>query len=303
MPPISKPTIADLTVFAAVAEHRSFTRAATVLGLSRSSLSHTVLALERRLGERLLHRSTRSVALTEAGTRLLQRIGPVLTDLDLALDGFAEERGAVRGTLRINANEQGTRLLLPEVVPTFLARYPEMSLDLVVDGHFVDIVQQGFDAGIRLAEAVPQDMVAVPFGGEARFVAVASPDYLDGHPAPQTPDDLKTHHCIRHRMPSGKVYRWEFAQHGQEYTVDVPGPLTLDNNGLMIEAAAAGLGIAFVPASAARAMLDEAKLVAVLEDWCPPFSGHCLYYAGHRQVPIGLRAFIDVLSAHRPRRR
>ncbi len=279
-----------------MAEHRSFTRAADALGQSRSSLSHTILVLEKRLGQRLLHRTTRSVAPTEAGARLLQRIGPVLRDFEQALDGFAEDQGILSGTLRINANEMAARLLLRDAVPTFLSHHPGMMLDLVVDRRLVDIVEQGFDAGVRLAEAVPQDMVAVPFGGVARFIAVASPGYLEGRTPPRTPDDLRSHRCIRHRMPSGKSYRWEFERLGQDWVVDVPGALTLDHNGLMVEAAAAGLGIAYVPELIARAMLDAGRLEIVLSDWSPPIPGLCLYYARHRHVPAGLRAFISILT-------
>jgi DNA-binding transcriptional LysR family regulator len=279
-----------------VAEHRSFTRAAVALGLSRSALSHTVLALERRLGQRLLHRTTRSVAPTEAGASLLRRVAPVLADLDRALDDFAEDLGSLSGTLRINASETAIRLLLDDAVPAFLARHPRMALDLVADGRLVDIVEHGFDAGIRFAEAVPQDMVAVPFGGPARFVAVASPGYLREHTAPRTPDDLHRHRCIRHRMPSGRSYRWEFERHGQEWAIEVPGALTLDHNALMVEAAAAGLGIAYVPEQAARHLLQAGRLAIVLDAWSPPVAGLCLYYAGHRHVPSGLRAFIDVLT-------
>lgn len=279
-----------------MAKHRSFTRAADALGLSRSALSHAVLSLERQLGQRLLHRTTRSVAPTEAGASLLRRIGPVLADLDRALDGFGEDLGSLSGTLRINASETAARLLLQDTVPAFLARHPRMALDLVVDGRLVDIVAHGFDAGIRFAEAVPQDMVAVPFGGPARFVAVASPAYLSDHGTPLTPDDLHRHRCIRHRMPSGRSYRWEFERHGQESAVEVPGALTLNHNGLMVEAAAAGLGIAYVPEQAARTLLRAGRLAVVLDAWSPPVAGLCLYYAGHRHIPAGLRAFIDVLT-------
>ncbi|MGU3538096.1 LysR family transcriptional regulator [Methylobacterium sp. A54F] len=293
---MGKPSLSDLTAFAAVAEHRSFARAAVALGLSRSALSHTVVALERRLGQRLLHRTTRSVAPTEAGASLLRRIRPVLADLDRALDGFGEDLGSLSGTLRINASETAARLLLQTAVPTFLARHPGMALDLVVDGRFVDIVEAGFDAGARFGEAVPQDMIAVPFGGPARFVAVAAPDYLRTHDAPRTPGELHRHRCIRHRMPGGRSYRWEFERHGQDWVVEVPGTLTLNNNGLMVEAAAAGLGIAYVPEQATRALLQAGRLAIVLDEWSPPVAGLCLYYAGHRHVPAGLRAFIDVLT-------
>ncbi|CAE6734412.1 LysR family transcriptional regulator [Paraburkholderia nemoris] len=292
---MTKPTLADLTAFSAVATHRSFRRAAEALGVSRSSLSHAMLALERELGVRLLNRTTRSVSPTEAGEALLARLAPVLRDLDEALDAVADARGNPSGTLRINANESAARLLLKTVVPRFLKRFPGMSLDLVAEGRLVDIVEQGFDAGVRLGESIPRDMVAVRISDDLRFVVVAAPSYLAGRTPLITPDDLRSHDCIRQRLPSGKRYRWEFRKHAQEVAIDVPGVLTLDHNGLMVEAASDGLGLAYVPESTARDWLDDGRLVTVLEDWCPFIPGLCLYYPGHRHVPAGLRAFIDVL--------
>ncbi|MGQ7938146.1 LysR family transcriptional regulator [Paraburkholderia sp. D1E] len=292
---MTKPTLADLTAFSTVAAHRSFRRAADALGVSRSSLSHAMLALERELGVRLLNRTTRSVAPTEAGEALLARLAPVLRDLDDALDAVADARGNPSGTLRINANESAARLLLKTGVPLFLKRFPGMALDLVAEGRLVDIVEQGFDAGVRLGESIPRDMVAVRISDDLRFVVVAAPSYLAGRTPLITPDDLRRHDCIRQRLPSGKRYRWEFRKHGQEVAIDVPGVLTLDHNGLMVEAASDGLGLAYVPESTAHDWLDDGRLVTVLEDWCPFIPGLCLYYPGHRHVPAGLRAFIDVL--------
>ena len=289
-----KPTLGDLTALTAISAHRSFRKAADEIGLSSSTLSHMMRSLERAMGVRLLHRTTRSVSPTQAGERLVARLGPLLRDLDLALEEVNEFRRP-SGTLRINAAETASRVLLHAAIPTFLARYPEMSLDLVSEGRLVDIVAGGFDAGVRLGEAVPQDMIAVRFGGDVRFLTVASPAYLAGRDRPETPDDLKRHACIRLRLPSGKLYRWEFERHGQELSVDVSGALTLDNSELMIEAAARGLGIAYAPDRLSRPHLERGSLVAVLEDWCPPIPGLCLYYPGHRHVPSGLRAFIDVL--------
>jgi DNA-binding transcriptional LysR family regulator len=224
----------------------------------------------------------------------------VLRDLDVALEEVNVFRDRPSGQLRINASEIAARLLLHSVVPTFLARFPEMGLDLVTEGRLIDIVAEGFDAGIRLGESVPQDMVAVRFGGTARFVAVASPGYLADHPAPQTPDDLRDHRCIRIRMRSGKPYRWEFEHHGQELTVDFPGQLTLDHPGLMAECALKGMGIAYVPTSVVQSYLDAGQLMEVLSNWCPAIPGLFLYYAGHRHVPAGLRAFIEVLKELMP---
>lgn len=300
--PVAKPTLNELAAFAAVAEHLSFRKAADALGVSRSALSHTLLGLEQSLGVRLLNRTTRSVALTETGAQLLASVRPVMQDLDAALDRLAEARGAPAGKLRINANKSAVRLLLRQVVPRFLARYPAVELDLVSEGRLVDIVETGFDAGVRLAEDVPQDMIAVRVGGDVRFVAVASPDYLSQRPAPLTPDDLHSHRCIRHRLPSGKLYRWEFSRHGEEITIDVPGALTLDDNEIMAHAAADGLGIAYVPESVAQQWLDAGGLVCVLAEWCPPIPGLALYYPGNRHVPSALRSFVDMVKETSGRR-
>lgn len=291
-----KPSLADLTAFAAVARHRSFRQAADMLGLSRSSLSHTLITLERGLGVRLLNRTTRSVSPTEAGERLLRRLDPLLRGFDEALDELADGEGVVSGTLRINCGEAAAEHLLSFVVSTFLDRFQSVALDLVTDGRLIDIVAAGFDAGVRLREAVPQDMVAVPFGGSVRFLPVAAPDYLARFGMPLVPDDLRRHRCIRHRLPSGKAYRWEFEKHGQELVLDVPGALTLDNNRLMVLAATAGMGVAFVHEAVARADLLAGRLVPLLEDWCSPVPGLCLYHPGHRQVPAALRAFINVMK-------
>lgn len=292
---MSKPTLSDLRAFIAVAEHRSFRRAADLLGLARPSLSHTIRGLEDSLGVRLFHRTTRSVSLTEAGKRLLDRLDPLMHDLDLALEEVTGEQGHLQGQLRINGNDASIKLLLRTAVPEFMARYPGVELDLVAEGRLVDVVEQGFDAGIRLGEAVPKDMVAVPLGPDIRFLAVASPRYLTEHPAPEVPDALSQHQCIRQRLPSGKRYRWEFSKRGQVVEIDVPGTLTLDSNPLMVEAAINGLGIAYVPEPYARAALNDGRLVSVLEDWCPRIPGLSLYFPDNRHVPASLRAFIDTI--------
>jgi DNA-binding transcriptional LysR family regulator len=285
----------ELMAFTAVIRHRSFRKAADELELAPSSLSHMMRSLETRMGLRLMNRTTRSVSATEAGQRLFNRLGPLLRDLDTALAEVDELREAPSGTLRINTSDTPARLLLDKAIPEFLARHPQMSVDLVNDGRLVDVVAQGFDAGIRLRESVPQDMVVVPFGGTTRFVVVGSPGYLAAARRLTTPHDLAEHQCIRHRMPSGKMYRWEFSRRGEEIEVDVPGPLTLDSVALMAHAAEQGLGLAYVPLGAARESLENGRLKTVLEDWCPEIDGLCLYYPGRRHVPAGLRAFIDVL--------
>jgi DNA-binding transcriptional LysR family regulator len=291
-----RPALDELTAFVTIVAQRSFRKAADELELSPSTLSHMMRTLEEKMGVRLLHRTTRSVSTTEAGQRLVLRLQPVLGDLDSALEEVAGFRSRPSGTVRINTSEIGARVLLKTVITTFLARHSRMSLDLVTQGRLVDIVAEGFDAGVRLAEAVPKDMIAIRFGGDSRFVTVASPAYLAHHERPLTPDDLKNHACIRFRMPSGKLFRWEFEKQGNELTIDVQGALTLDHVDLMTEAAAHGLGIAYVNDRSARPYLDRGELVTVLEDWCPWIPGLCLYYPGHRHVPPGLKAFIEVLK-------
>lgn len=293
---MTRPSLNDLAAFVAVANHRSFRRAADVMGVSRSALSHAIIALEAKLGVRLFNRTTRSVSPTQAGARLLARLDPVLQDLDQALDTLSEERGAPSGPLRINANKSGARLLLADVVPRFLDLYPDVELDLVSEGRLVDIVEQGFDAGVRLLEAVPRDMVAVKFGGEVRFITVAAPSYLAARATPKAPDDLQAHRCIRQRLPSGKRYRWEFAKRGAEVAIDAPGTLTLDDNDLLVQAAVAGRGVAYVPEPFAKPFLESGELVTVLDDWCPPTPGLALYYPSSRHLPSPLRAFIDLLK-------
>ena len=298
----SRPSLAELISFATVAAHKSFRKAADELRMSPSTLSHTIRTLETRLGVRLLHRTTRSVAITEIGQALLLRVQPLVKDLDTALGDINDYRRKPSGTLRINSNLIGARVLLQLAVPRFLARYPEMHLDLVSEGRLVDIVAEGFDAGIRLVESVPKDMIAVLFGGTSRFVAVAAPAYLKKHGVPKAPLDLLQHSCIRHRMRNGRIYKWEFERRGQSVDVDVFGRLTLDEDRLVLDAALEGLGIAFCPESSVRDAIAGRKLSVVLDDWCPRFPGLCLYYPGHRQVPAGLRAFVEVLKEASPRR-
>lgn len=297
---MSRPTLNDLTAFTTVARYRSFRKAADELGVSRSALSHAMRGLEQNLGIRLLNRTTRSVAPTEAGGRLLARLGPAMQGLDAALDVVADTSGKPHGTLRINANKSAAQRLLVDVVPSFLTKHPSVELDLVVDGQLVDIVEQGYDAGVRLWNAVPRDMIAIRLGGDLRFVTVASPGYIEKNGTPVTPDDLRHHNCIRQRLPSGKRYRWEFGKHGEEITIDVPGVLTLDDSDLMVKAAATGLGLCYVPDTFAKQMLNTGQLVAVLEDWSPWIPGLALYYPGHSHVPSPLRAFIDEVKRHRP---
>lgn len=291
---MDRPSLVDLHAFTVIAAHRSFRGAADFLGVSHSSLSVAMRHLEALLGARLLNRTTRSVSLTEAGERFLQRLAPVLRSLDELLEDVGDD-GNATGTLRINGNEAGIRRLL-RLVPRLQTQCPALELDLVADGRLVDIVEHGFDAGVRLRETVPKDMIAIALGPDVRFLAVASPSYLASMPAVKTPDDLREHRCLRQRLASGKRYRWEFSQHGQQIHIDAPGTLTLDNNHLLVEAAVAGLGIAYVPEVFAIEPLDEGALVTVLEDWCPSIEGLCLYFPANRHLPSGLRALIALVK-------
>lgn len=289
----------DLTAFVTVATRRSFRRAADELGTAPSTLSHAMRALEERMGVRLLNRTTRSVSPTEAGFALLDRLRPALATLDDALDSVAAFRGNVAGTVRINAPRLGATLLVRDVLPAMSQRFPEVVVDLVVEGKLVDIVAGGFDAGLRLLDSVPKDMVAVPFAGMVNFICVASPAYLAWFGEPGTPDELARHRCIGHRVPNGKLYRWEFERAGQALSIDTAGSVILDDEELMVEAAIKGLGIAYVASPAAEAALARGQLRQVLSPWTPAPERIAIYYPGHRAVPPALRAFLDVAKAPR----
>lgn len=294
-----RPSLNDLTAFVAVATRRSFRRAADELGTAPSTLSHAMRALEERMGVRLLNRTTRSVSPTEAGVELLGRLRPVLAALDEALDSVAPFRGSLAGTVRINAPRLGAALLVRDILPSMAARFPDVVVDLVVEGKLVDIVSAGFDAGVRLLDSIPKDMIAVPFGGMVSFVCVASPAYLERFGEPTTPDELERHRCIGHRVPNGKLYPWEFERGGQPLTVDTSGSLILDDEELMVEAACGGLGIAYVASPAADTALAQGRLRLLLPAWTPAPEKVAIYYPGHRVVPPALRAFLDVVKAAR----
>lgn len=291
-----RPSLSDLAAFVAVATHRSFRRAADELGTAPSTLSHAMRGLEERLGVRLLNRTTRSVAPTEAGFRLLASLQSALASLDDALDSVAAFRGKVAGTVRINAPRLGASLLVRDVLPRMAERFPDVTVDVVVEGRLVDIVSGGFDAGMRLVDSIPRDMIAVPFGKPVKFACVASPDYLKRAGVPKTPDELMRHRCIGHRLPGGKLYRWDFERAGRALVIDAPSAVILDDEELMVEAAVQGLGVAYVANAAAAAALRAKQLREVLSDWLPAEEALAVYYPGHRAVPPALRAFLDVVK-------
>jgi DNA-binding transcriptional LysR family regulator len=287
--------LSELTAFMAIADQRSFRAAARTLGVSPSALSHAMRGLEARLDVRLFNRTTRSVALTEAGEQLLRRVRPALADLEDAVNAVASARDRPSGSIRISASEAAARPLVRHVLPAFLAGYPEIQVEIVVDSRLVDIVADGFDAGIRVLEAVPRDMIAVRFGPDMRFAAVASPAYLERHKPPKAPQDLLRHRCIRFRFDSGALYRWDLQSRGKTANLDVQGPLTLGNLNLTVEAALHGIGIAWVPQSEVAEHLAAGRLVQLLPQWSPTLAGLCLYYPANRHPPTALRLFAQAV--------
>lgn len=274
----------DLAALAMVAKERSFTRAAAKLGVSPSALSQTVKGLEARLGVRLLTRTTRSVASTEAGDRLLQTVAPHLEEIERALAALGEMRERPAGTIRITAGEHAVRSVLQPALARLLPDYPDIHVEVMVDYGLVDIVAQGFDAGVRLGEQVAKDMIAVPIGPQVRMAVVGSPAYFQDRPRPLTPQDLTHHTCINMRLPTyGGLFPWEFEKDGRELNVRVDGQLVFNAIGPRVESALQGLGLAYMPEDIVAPQLSAGTLIRVLEDWCPPFDGYQLYYPSRRQ--------------------
>jgi DNA-binding transcriptional LysR family regulator len=287
----------DLAIFLTIARHRSLSRAAVELGLSPSALSHALRGIEERLGLRLFNRTTRSVALTEAGDRLLSRIEPAFRDIDDALEDLNQFRGKPSGTLRINAGRSATQMVLLPIVARYLQAYPEVKVEVVDNDALVDVVSSGFDAGIRFGERIEADMVAVPLGPTMRSIVVGTPAFFQHYPRPRHPQDLTGIPCIRHRFPSGVLYRWEFDRGGVRLETQIDGPLTLGDVRLMVDAALGGIGLAYVFESMVAEHLAAGRLVQVLEDWCPYYPGLYLYYPSRRQMPAALKAFVELVQA------
>lgn len=292
---MDKPDLNELDAFASVARHRSFSKAAPECGVSASALSHAMRTLETRLGVRLLNRTTRSVTPTEAGEQLLARLTPALREIGEALDQVNQFRDTPRGSLRLNVPRTAARWLLAPIFARFLAAYPQIRLEVVTDDSLVDIVAQGFDAGIRFGETLARDMIALPLGPPLRLIVVAAPMYAARRGLPRQPQDLKQHACIGRRFPSGALYAWEFAKDGEALAVAVDGPLLLDDDELMLRAALDGIGLSYLYEEQAREWISQGRLLRVLDDWCPPMPGFFLYYPSRRQLPTGLRLFIEML--------
>ena len=290
------PGFSELNAAAAIAARKSFRAAANDLGISASALSHAIASLESRLGVRLFNRTTRSVSLTPAGEQFLTRVKPAMIEIADAMHEANAQRSTPAGLIRINTSEGAGEQILAPIVTEFLRRYgDDVQLELVTEAGLVDIVADGFDAGVRLAEMVPRDMISIPIGKTQRHVVVGAPSYFTTRTQPHSPSDLKEHVCVRYRLPGGSIYRWEFERRGQILSVDIAGPLTLDSDRLVLRAALEGAGLAYVNEWNARKALAEGQLVQVLSDWTPSYPGLCLYYPSHRHLAAAMRAFTDLI--------
>jgi DNA-binding transcriptional LysR family regulator len=286
----------DLTAFLCVARERSFTKAAAQIGVSPSALSHTIRGLEERLGVRLLTRTTRSVAPTDAGERLLRTVGPHVDEIHRELEALSEMRDKPAGSIRITCVDHAAETVLWPGLAEFLAQYPDIHIDLIIDNTLRDIVAERFDAGIRMGERVARDMIAVRIGPELRMAAVATPSYFAERGKPKTPQDLANHSCINLRLATlGGVYAWEFEKGSREINVRVEGQLTVNDIAVIRRAALEGLGIAFIPEDYVQHQLDAGELIRVLADWNPPFAGYYLYYPSRRQQSPAFTLLVDAL--------
>jgi DNA-binding transcriptional LysR family regulator len=288
--------LVDLNAFLTVAEEQSFTRAAAKLGTSQSALSYTVRRLETRLGVRLLTRTTRRVAATEAGERLLRTLGPALEDIAAELGALSELRDRPSGTIRISTSEHAAHAVLWPVLERLLPAYPDVHVELAIESGFTDIVAERFDAGVRLGESIAKDMVAVRIGPDLRMAVVGSPGYFAGRARPRTPQDLADHRCINLRLPTaGGLYAWELEKDGRELRVRVDGQLACNNVNMILRAATAGFGLACVLDDHVADLVAQGRLIRVLEAWCPPFSGYHLYYPSRRQPSAAFALLVDAL--------
>ena len=293
----------DLAAFLAVARARSFTRAAGQLGVSQSALSQTVRGLEARLGLRLLTRTTRKVAPTEAGERLLQTIGPRLEEIEVELTSLSALRDRPAGTIRLTSTENAASAVLWPALQKFLPHYPDVKVEIVIDYGLTDIVAERFDAGVRPGGMVAKDMIAVPIAPDMRMAVVGAPSYFAHRTPPRTPRDLTEHNCINLRLPShGGVYAWEFEKNRRELRVRTEGQLTFNAAALMIEATLAGFGLTYLTEQQVQPYLADGRLVRVLADWCPPFSGYHLYYPNRRQPTPAFALLVDALRYRGGRR-
>lgn len=292
---LSRTDLADLNAFLIVANQRSFSKAAIELGITTSALSHAIRNLETRLGVRLLNRTTRTVSTTDAGKTLVRRLTVGFEEIGAALAEVDQFRDKPTGRLRINVLSDGARLLMTKYLPKFLEAYPEMSVEVAVDDRIIDIVEAGFDAGFRYGGTIPEDLIALRASDRLRWVAVASPKYLNHSPKIDVPEDLKQHNCIQLRTGFGVIYQWDFEKNGQRCAIDVPGQLCVNETAIGIDMALAGRGIMYCLEDRIGHYLDNGSLQIVLPDWAPIEQPFYLYYPGRRQMAPGLKEFIGIL--------
>jgi DNA-binding transcriptional LysR family regulator len=297
---LSRTDLADFAYFVAIAKHRSFRRAALEMGVTTSALSHAITALEARRGVRLLNRTTRSVTLTAAGEELHAMIEEPLETIGQAAENLNRFRDVPAGRVRINILEDAVSLLLDPVMPIFVERYPEVEVDISVSNRLIDVIGSGFDAGIRYGGTVPEDMIAQRLSPDLRWVAAASPDYLERFGTPSIPQDLREHRCVRIRLGKEQLYQWEFERGGETIAIATPGPLTVDESHAAIGFGLGGVGIIYGAEAVLRRYLDSGVLRLVLGDWASMGSGFHVYYSGRRQLPTGLRLLIDLIREIHP---
>lgn len=288
------PGLNDLDAVLAVARRSAFRGAALDLGMSPTALSSAIAKLEAHLGVRLFHRTTRSVSLTDAGRAFVEQVAPGLEGIRGAMDAARSRQARPSGMLRINTFATAAREILAPLVLEYLRRHPGVHVDVVTEGRLVDIVADGFDFGVRVADLVPTDMVAIPLGRPQRHAVVASPAYLEKHGRPRVPPDLLRHRCVRVRLPNGSLFRWEFRKRGQTAAIDVTGPLTLDESSLSLIAVLDGIGLGYFMEPDVRGDIEAGRLVRVLEDWTPELAPLCLYHPGRRNASAAHKAFVGL---------
>jgi DNA-binding transcriptional LysR family regulator len=297
---LGRSDLADFTYFLAVAKHRSFRRASLQLGISASALSHAIRGLETRIGIRLLNRTNRSVTLTAAGEELQAALATPFTAIGEAVENLNRFRDAPAGRIRLNVPSDAATLLLGPVLPTFVDRYPDVQIDLAVSNHLIDVIDSGFDAGIRYGGTVPEDMVAQRLSADIGWVVAGTPAYLERFGTPRHPDDLKQHRCLRFRLGDDRVYHWEFDRDGEQMEVDVPGPITLDDSPSILTLLVGSAGLMYGPEPLLAPLVEAGTVRRVLEDWTSAGPGFHIYYSSRRQVPAGLRLLIDLIREMKP---
>lgn len=297
---ISRSDLADLSYFLAVAKHQSVRRASLEIGISASAVSHALKGLESRLGVRLLNRTNRSLTLTAAGEELREALDGPFGAIGDALEGLNRFRDTPSGHIRLNAPGGAADALLTPVLPVFIERYPNVLVELSVTNRMIDVVAQGFDAGIRFGGTVPEDMIAQRLSPDTRWVVAGAPAYFERHGTPTVPQDLADHRCMQLRLGDQSLYRWEFEKNGAEISVAVPGPIILDDGAIAMKLALQGVGLVYMNEWDVRPHVDAGTLSTVLDDWSPPGEGFFMYYSGRRQVPNGVRLLIELIRELRP---